>query len=98
MELLKVTEEMLVALNHAESAIKAAIADEDGLDGAIGEMALKEISRAVASYHLWIRKCNQCGHKWRPLVKRSLKCPNPKCQSADWDKPKKKSPYPKVAA
>jgi hypothetical protein len=54
MELLKVTEAMLVALNHAESAIGVAIADEDGLDGAIGEMTLKEISQAVAQYHLWV--------------------------------------------
>lgn len=54
MELLKVTEEMLVALNHAESAIRIAISDDHMLDDAIGKKTLKEIGQAVAGYHLWV--------------------------------------------
>lgn len=33
-------------------------------------------------------KCLHCGHEWAARVERSKKCPNIKCQSKDWDKPK----------
>lgn len=34
--------------------------------------------------------CNQCEYVWNPNVERPRKCPNPKCQSAYWNLPKKK--------
>ena len=36
-------------------------------------------------------KCERCGHEWAPREqgKRPKVCPNPKCKSPYWDKPRK---------
>lgn len=35
-------------------------------------------------------KCLRCGHKWTPRTDKPPKvCPNPKCKSPYWDKPRK---------
>ena len=31
------------------------------------------------------RKCNQCGYKWTPRVKKPKLCPS--CRKRTWDKP-----------
>jgi ribosomal protein L37E len=37
----------------------------------------------------WI--CKRCGHKWIPKKKDVPRsCPNPKCRSIYWDRPRKK--------
>ena len=34
-------------------------------------------------------KCNVCGHTWPPRGKyKPLQCPNTKCRSHRWDRPK----------
>ena len=33
--------------------------------------------------------CNQCGHTWSPNTPHPKRCPNQKCQSPRWNKPKK---------
>ena len=36
-------------------------------------------------------RCSRCGHKWVPESKnRPVTCPNPRCRSAYWDKPRRK--------
>jgi len=36
-------------------------------------------------------KCKRCGHKWRPRNdKKPTVCPNLKCKSPYWDKPRQK--------
>lgn len=36
--------------------------------------------------------CERCGHSWIPRSEeRPRSCPNPKCRSIYWDKPKKPS-------
>ena len=32
-------------------------------------------------------KCGVCGHEWIPRAIKPIKCPNVKCQSADWADP-----------
>ena len=32
-----------------------------------------------------IKECLKCGHRWLSVVEHPQKCPNPKCQSNDWD-------------
>lgn len=34
-------------------------------------------------------RCKQCGYEWIPRKKEVRKCPNPKCQSVWFDKPKR---------
>lgn len=33
-------------------------------------------------------RCSQCGHNWNPKKVIPKECPNPKCKSSDWNKPK----------
>jgi len=36
-------------------------------------------------------ECKRCGHKWRPRQDEPpTVCPNPKCKSPYWDKPRTK--------
>jgi len=34
-------------------------------------------------------KCERCGHTWNPRVKVPKVCPNPKCKTPYWDRPRK---------
>lgn len=42
--------------------------------------------------------CLRCGWKWRPRVDNPVACPNPHCQSRDWNIPKEESPVEVVHA
>jgi len=49
------------------------------------------------------KRCKICGHEWLPRTMMPIKCPNPRCQSINWDgddapiniAPKKEEPKPK---
>jgi len=53
----------------------------------------KRIAKLIteAGYHkLPILECLRCGHTWRPRTdKLPAVCPNPKCKSPYWNKPRK---------
>lgn len=37
------------------------------------------------------RTCLRCGYKWRPRIDNPpIVCPNPKCKSPYWNKPRRK--------
>jgi len=44
---------------------------------------------AQAAIKPWELACKKCGHKWIPRNpdKLPVRCPNLKCQSANWNKP-----------
>jgi len=35
-----------------------------------------------------VLRCQRCGHTWRPRTEDVRQCPNPKCHTLFWDKPK----------
>ena len=44
-----------------------------------------------------ILKCKRCGHRWKPRGNDlPTVCPNPKCKSPYWNKPRKKRNKNKV--
>ena len=49
---------------------------------------MKEV---IGKKTIMANKCEQCGHVWLPRNpnERPAICPNPKCKSLRWDKPKR---------
>ena len=41
----------------------------------------------------WAWKCERCGHQWIPrdASKEPKVCPNPKCKSPYWNRPRQKA-------
>jgi len=49
---------------------------------------MPRITRTVT---LTFWQCTRCGHEWLPRQKAPPKvCPNPKCKSPYWDRPRQK--------
>lgn len=52
---------------------------------------LFRMEREVEKVQLWGYRCLRCGHEWLPRQdKPPQNCPNPKCKSPYWDRPRQK--------
>jgi len=53
----------------------------------------KDIKGAGAYVLIKGHKCHRCGHEWRPkdIDVVPVACPNPKCHSPYWDRPRRES-------
>lgn len=49
-----------------------------------------KLAKELGYHKLPILECLRCGHTWRPRTdKLPAVCPNPKCKSPYWNKPRK---------